>query len=101
MQADCSFSQMELSQDPIPIPREIDGGEHGQGCLLTGLEGQSSHKVAKLPLHTRETYKNTSHHCCTDNQKIRVNPENRKTGHIKMGCNLRDILLAVGQVSKR
>ena len=28
---------------------------------------------------------NTSHHCCTDNQKIRVTPINRKTGYIIMG----------------
>ena len=61
---------------------------------MTGLEGQSFHGVAKLTLHTRETYKNASHHCCTDNQKIRVTPENRKTGHV-MGCNLRDMLLAL------
>ena len=101
MQADYSFYQMELSRTQYLFPHEIDGHEHGQGCLLTGSEEQSSHRVAKLPLHTRETYRNASHHCCTDNQKIRVSPENRKTGHIKMACNLRDMLLAVGQVSKR
>ena len=67
---------------------------------MTGLEGQSFHGVAKPTIHTRETYKNASHHCCSDNQKTRVTPENRKTGHIKMGCNLRDTLLAVGQVGK-
>ena len=63
---------------------------------MTGLEGQGFHGVAKPTIHTRETYKKASHHCCTDNQKIRVTPKNGKTGHIKMGCNLRDMLLAVG-----
>ena len=79
---------------------KIGGGEHGQGCFVTGLEGQSFHGVAKPTIHTRETYKNASHHCCTGNQNIIVTPENRRTGHINMGSNLRDILLAVGQVGK-
>ena len=68
---------------------------------MTGLEGQRFHGVAKPTVRTRGTYnKNASHHGCTDKQKIRVTPKNRKTGHIKIGCNLRDMLLAAGQVGK-